>query len=123
LLVFLSVATFFEGYDVMALSQILPNLRADLGLSKATGGLLIASANAGAIAAWWLVRRADWWGRRRALGVTIAGYTLFTFATAFAGGALSSACCSSWRAPSCWPSGRSASSTLPRSFRPIAAVS
>ena len=84
LLVFLSVATFFEGYDVIALSQILPNLRADLGLSKATGGLLIAGANAGAIAAWWLVRRADWWGRRRALAVTIAGYTLFTFATAFA---------------------------------------
>ena len=89
LLVFLSVATFFEGYDVMALSQILPNLRADLGLSKATGGLLIAGANAGAIAAWWLVRRADWWGRRRTLAVTIAGYTLFTFATAFATGALS----------------------------------
>ena len=62
LLVFLSVATFFEGYDVIALSQILPNLRADLGLSKATGWLLIAGANAGAIAAWWLVRRADWWG-------------------------------------------------------------
>ena len=89
LLVFLSVATFFEGYDVIALSQILPNLRADLGLSKATGGLLIAGANAGAIAAWWLVRRADWWGRRRTLAVTIAGYTLFTFATAFAVDALS----------------------------------
>ncbi len=30
LFVFLSVATFFEGYDFTALSQILPNLRADM---------------------------------------------------------------------------------------------
>jgi putative MFS transporter len=89
LLVFLSVATFFEGYDVIALSQILPNLRADLGLSKTTGGLLIAGVNAGAIAAWWLVRRADWWGRRVTLSVTIAGYTVFSFATAFAVDAIS----------------------------------
>ncbi len=89
LLIFLSVATFFEGYDVIALSQILPNLRADFGLSKTTGGLLVAGVNAGAIAAWWLVRRADWWGRRRTLAVTIAGYTIFTFATAFAVDAIS----------------------------------
>jgi putative MFS transporter len=32
LFVFLCVATFVEGYDFIALSQILPNLRADLGL-------------------------------------------------------------------------------------------
>jgi putative MFS transporter len=87
--VFLSVATCFEGYDVIALSQVLPNLRADFGLSKTSGGLLIAVANAGAIAAWWLVRRADWWGRRRTLALTIAGYTLFSFATAFAVGPIS----------------------------------
>jgi len=89
LFAFLSVATFFEGYDVIALSQVLPNLRADFGLSKTAGGMLIAGANAGAIAAWWLVRRADWWGRRRTLAVTIAGYTLFSFATAFAVDAIS----------------------------------
>ena len=89
LFLFLSVATFFEGYDVIALSQVLPNLRADFGLSKTAGGMLIAAANAGAIAAWWLVRRADWWGRRRTLAVTIAGYTLFSFATAFAVDAIS----------------------------------
>ena len=76
LLVFLSVATFFEGYDVMALSQILPNLRADLGLSKATGGMLIAGVNAGAIAAWWLVRRADWWRRCCAIPPRHAGASL-----------------------------------------------
>ena len=35
LLVLLSVATFFEGYDFLALSQILVNLSDDLGLSKA----------------------------------------------------------------------------------------
>jgi putative MFS transporter len=35
------------------------------------------------------VRRADWWGRRRTLSITIAGYTIFSFATAFADSALS----------------------------------
>jgi putative MFS transporter len=38
----------------------------------------VAGVNAGAVAAWLLVRRADRWGRRRLLAVTIAGYTLFT---------------------------------------------
>ncbi len=31
LFAFLSVATFFEGYDFMALAQILPNLRVVVG--------------------------------------------------------------------------------------------
>ena len=35
LFAFLSVATFFEGYDFMALTQILPNLRASLGMNEA----------------------------------------------------------------------------------------
>jgi putative MFS transporter len=84
LFVFLSVATFFEGYDFMALAQILPNLRADLGLSKVDAGLLFAFVNAGTIVAYPLIRKADRWGRRRVLMITIVGYASFTFATGLA---------------------------------------
>ena len=84
LLVFLSVATFFEGYDFLALAQILPNLRDDMGLPIEWGGYIIGTINVGTILAFWIVRRADVWGRRRVLTVTIAGYTLFTFLSGFA---------------------------------------
>ncbi len=84
LFVFLSAATFFEGYDLIAITQILPDLRAEFELSKSAGGLLVAGVNVGAIAAWLLVRRADRWGRRRLLAWTIGGYTLFTVASGFA---------------------------------------
>lgn len=75
---FLSVATFFEGFDFLALTQILPELRADWGLTKSTAGILVAFINAGTILAYLLVRKADAWGRRRVLTITIAGYTVFT---------------------------------------------
>jgi MFS transporter, putative metabolite:H+ symporter len=85
LLLFLSVATFFEGYDFIALTQILPNLRADMGLEERFWpGVLVGTINVGTIAAYLLVRRADRWGRRRVLTITIAGYTVFTFLTGFA---------------------------------------
>lgn len=83
LFVFLSVATFFEGYDFMALAQILPNLRADMDLTRTQAGVLITVVNFGTMVAYLLVRRADQWGRRRVLTLTIAGYTIFTFLTGF----------------------------------------
>lgn len=84
LFIFLSVATFFEGYDFFALTQILPNLRDDMGLAKDDAGTLIAIINIGTIMAYVLVRKADAWGRRALLSITIAGYTFFTFLTGFA---------------------------------------
>lgn len=81
LLGFLSVATFFEGYDFLALTQILPNLRADMGLPREAAGYLVGFVNVGTILAYLLVRKADQWGRRRVLTVTIAGYTIATFLT------------------------------------------
>lgn len=83
LFAFLSVATFFEGYDFMALTQILPNLRASLGLDKSQAGLMVGFINLGTVLAYFLVRKADRWGRRRVLTVTIAGYTAFTFLSGF----------------------------------------
>ena len=44
---FLCVATFFEGYDLFALAQILPNLRADFGLEPSYAGLLISITSVG----------------------------------------------------------------------------
>src|SRR3954462_12043708 len=79
LFVFLGVASFFEGYDFFALTQILPNLRADLHVGIAGGGLLVGFINVGTILAFVLARKADRWGRKPVLTATIAGYTLFTF--------------------------------------------
>lgn len=84
LFIFLSVATFFEGYDFTALSQILPNLRADMALDESAGGLLGSVISAGTIFAYVLVRLADRWGRRRVLAITILGYAVFTFLTGLA---------------------------------------
>jgi putative MFS transporter len=81
---FLSVATFFEGYDLFALAQILPNLRADMGLDPVYAGLLVSFASVGNVLAYFVVDRADRWGRKRVLTVTIVGYTLFSLLTAFA---------------------------------------
>lgn len=83
---FLSVATFFEGFDFMALSQILPNMRAEMDLDIAEAGVLLSVINIGTLVAYLLIRKADAWGRRRVLMVTIMGYTVFTGLTALAPG-------------------------------------
>lgn len=82
LLVFLSVATFFEGYDIFALAQLLPNIRADFGLSPTEGGWLLSLINLGTMLAFLLIRVADRVGRKRVLSITIVGYTLFSLASA-----------------------------------------
>ena len=84
LFVFLSVANFFEGYDFFAISQLLPSIREFYALSEQQGTWLISLINFGTILAYLLVRRADRWGRRQVLSITIAGYALFTFMSAWA---------------------------------------
>jgi putative MFS transporter len=88
LFAFLSVANFFEGYDFFAITQLLPSLRESFGLTPRQGTWLVTLINAGTILAYLLVRRADRWGRRRVLSITIAGYALFTFLSAAAPSAL-----------------------------------
>jgi putative MFS transporter len=78
LFAFLGVATFFEGYDFFALTMVLPHLRKDFGLDYGATGWLLGVVNFGTMLAYLLVGKADRWGRRRVLGVTILGYTLFT---------------------------------------------
>lgn len=84
LVLFLSIATFFEGYDFLALSQVLPNLRRAFELSELQGGLLFTTVNIGTMLAFFLVRQADRFGRKRILTITIAGYTALTFASGLA---------------------------------------
>lgn len=78
LFIFLSVATFFEGYDFFALAQVLDAIQDEFGLDKFQLTALTAFINAGTIVAYLLVRKADRWGRRKVLMATIVGYTLFT---------------------------------------------
>jgi len=84
LFAFLGVATFFEGYDFFALTQLLTNIRAEFGLGRDGAGLLLGVVNGGTVLAYLLVGRADRWGRKRVLSVTILGYALFTFLSGLA---------------------------------------
>jgi putative MFS transporter len=84
LMLFLSVATFFEGFDFFAFTQILPSLRADFALGAWGAGALVAAINVGPILAYFLVRRADRVGRKPILSLTIAGYTIFTLLSGLA---------------------------------------
>jgi MFS transporter, putative metabolite:H+ symporter len=81
---FLGVAGFFEGFDAFAFTQILPTLRAEMGLSPFDAGVLVGFINVGALLAYLLVRNADRWGRRRVLTVTIIGYAVCTLLTGLA---------------------------------------
>lgn len=81
---FLSVATFFEGFDYIALTQLLKPIRDEFGLDYPQGQFLVSVINVGAVAAYGLIRHADVVGRRRVLSITIAGYTGFSLLSAFA---------------------------------------
>ena len=83
LLAFLSVATFFEGYDFLALALVLPNVAAEQRFGSDAFGAIMAFVNVGTVLAYFLMRKTDHLGRKFLLTVTIVGYTLFTFATAF----------------------------------------
>ncbi|HTM27692.1 MAG TPA: MFS transporter [Vicinamibacterales bacterium] len=74
-----------DAFDVMLFALVLPNLSADLGLTKAQGGvlgsaMLIAAAGGGVA----FGRLADRFGRTRALMLSVVLYSVFTFACGFA---------------------------------------
>lgn len=79
------VGWMLDAFDVMLFALVLPNLSADLGLTKAAGGLLgsvmlVAAAAGGVVSG----RFADRFGRTRALMLSVALYSLFTFLCGFA---------------------------------------
>ncbi|HTG48154.1 MAG TPA: MFS transporter [Actinomycetota bacterium] len=88
LLVLLSSATFFEGYDNFVLAFVLALVLGDLGGSEADAGWIRAITSLGAVAAFALAAQADRIGRRRLLLITIVGYTIAAALTALSPGLL-----------------------------------
>jgi MFS family permease len=82
----LAPATFFEGYDGLILGLALPLIGEEFGLSPRQLGVMASVIFAGSFGVLVLLPLADRVGRRRVMGLTIAGYTLATFATAFSRG-------------------------------------
>jgi putative MFS transporter len=82
LFLLLGVATFFEGYEYVALTQLLPSLRKSYGLSESGAGVLVSVIGLSALLAFGLIRRADVVGRRPMLNITVAGYTLMSVLSA-----------------------------------------
>jgi putative MFS transporter len=72
----LGVATFFEGYEYVALSQLLPSLRSAFALTEGQAGIMVSVIGASALLSYGLIRRADVVGRKPMLAITITGYTL-----------------------------------------------
>jgi putative MFS transporter len=88
LLVLLSSATFFEGYDTFVLAFALALVLGDLGGSEADAGWIRAVTSLGAVLAFLLAGQADRIGRKRLLLVTVLGYTVMTALTAISPGLL-----------------------------------
>jgi MFS transporter, putative metabolite:H+ symporter len=83
LIVMLSAATFFEGYDYMVINLILPLMGKEYGVSTQTLGYTVGLINVGTIVAFFIIRTADRFGRKPILLVTIVVYTVFSVLTAF----------------------------------------
>ena len=83
LLSLVSVASFFEGYDFIILSLVLPYLRENFNLSILEAGFATSIIAIGTIVAFFVVRLGDYFGRRAMLMWTVLCYTAATAATAF----------------------------------------
>lgn len=84
LLGFVSLAMFFENYDLGTLGNALPQIAATFGLDQAEQGGFTAAARFGALPAFLLLPFADRIGRRRILLISIAGMSIGALATALA---------------------------------------
>ena len=62
----------------MVLSQVLPQLRTEFDMDFEQASIMISIINIGTMIAFFLIRKADAWGRKRVLNITIAGYTICT---------------------------------------------
>lgn len=81
LLVFLCLVALWDGYDLAALSQTLPDVRRTYGLTISEGGRLLALASTGTVLGYFLLRKADVWGRRAVLLLSVLGYSLASIAS------------------------------------------
>ena len=82
LLLLLSLATLFEGFDTLLISLALPYLGSEFGVGSDATGRAVGTISLGTVLAFLPIRLADRYGRRPLLLVAIAGYTLATVASA-----------------------------------------
>lgn len=80
----LGAANLIDSYDVAVMGLALPQIQKGLAISEAEVGGLTAFVRLGVMPALFLTLLADHIGRRRLVLVTILGFTLCTFLTAFA---------------------------------------
>lgn len=81
---FLLMVALWDGYNLVSLSQTLPELRATFGLSVSEGGQLVALANIGTVFGYFVLRLSDGVGRRPVLLWSLLGYSLMSLASALA---------------------------------------
>jgi AAHS family benzoate transporter-like MFS transporter len=81
---FVTLAMFFENYDLSLLGSALPQIASSFGLDKAAQGEFAAATRLGALPAFLLLPLADRIGRRRLLLLAIAGMSVGSFLTALA---------------------------------------
>jgi Arabinose efflux permease len=93
LILLVSTASFFEGYDFIILDLILPLLREDFGISLQGAGLAASIIAMGTIAAFFVIRLGDYVGRRALLVWTVLLYTIATALTAVSTGIVGFVAC------------------------------
>jgi MFS family permease len=79
-----ALALLFESYDMALLTAALGRIARDFGLSEAAQGLFTGSIRLGALPAFFVIPLADRLGRRRLFLVSVAGFSIGAFLTAFA---------------------------------------
>lgn len=82
----LAPATFFQGYDLLAVSLALPLIRDHFHLTISESGFLVSAVFLGSFGVFVFLPLADRFGRRPLLVVTVVGYTIASFLTAFSHG-------------------------------------
>jgi MFS family permease len=83
LLGLVSLALFFESYDMSMLTSALRYIASDLGMTEGELGGYLGTIRLGALPAFFLVPFADRIGRRRVFLVTVIGTSIGTLLTAF----------------------------------------
>jgi len=79
-----ALALLFEYYDTSLLTAALGRIARDFGLSEAEQGVFTGLIRLGALPAFFVVPLADRLGRRRLFLVSVAGFSIGAFLTAFA---------------------------------------
>jgi putative MFS transporter len=81
LFVLLCAATFFEGFDLVLVSLVLPQVGEAFSVGPETLGYMLSWIGLGTVGAFVFVQLADRVGRRPVLLCALGGYALFTLAT------------------------------------------